>query len=94
VKLDTLPKVLIVQLKRFKMSNNYQRKLTYAINIPHEIQLDFLLKDKEKHKDNTLYSLSAIVVHVGSGNDYGHYYCLIKISGTWFIFNDEKVDVN
>jgi ubiquitin C-terminal hydrolase len=89
--LDTLPKILIIHLKRFKVSNYSQKKLNYFINIPSEIRLDFLLKEKEKYKENTLYNLFAIVVHVGTGNEYGHYYCVIKIAGRWVKFDDENV---
>jgi ubiquitin C-terminal hydrolase len=73
------------------VSNFSQKKLNYFINIPSDIRLDFLLKDKDKYRENTLYNLFAIVVHVGTGNDYGHYYCVIKIAGKWVKFDDENV---
>jgi ubiquitin C-terminal hydrolase len=92
--LDSLPKILICHLKRFKVSNYSQKKLNFFINIPYNIRLDFLLKEKEKYKENTLYNLFAVVVHVGTGNDYGHYYCVVKISGKWVKFDDEAVSVN
>ena len=91
--LETLPKILIVHLKRFKVSNYSQKKLNFFINIPYEIRLDFLLKEKEKYKENTLYNLFAVVVHVGTGNDFGHYYCVVKIAGKWIKFDDESVSV-
>ena len=90
--LETLPKVLIVHLKRFKVINYSQKKLNYCINIPYDICLDFLLKDKSK-ETNPLYNLFAVVVHVGGGNEYGHYYCLVKMSGNWVKFDDENVSV-
>jgi ubiquitin C-terminal hydrolase len=95
VLLETLPKILIVHLKRFKITDySQQKKLNYAVNIPNDISLDFLLKDREKNKENnTLYNLSAIVVHVGKDNSYGHYYCLVKNSGKWVKFDDEKVSL-
>lgn len=91
--LDTLPRILIVHLKRFKVINYSQKKLNYFINIPNDINLDFLLKEKQKYKNNTLYNLFAVVVHVGTGNEYGHYYCVVKISGKWVKFDDENVTV-
>lgn len=40
-----------------------------------------------------LYSLFAVVVHVGSGPHHGHYVCLIKAAaGTWLQFDDEHVE--
>lgn len=72
------------------MTYTSHKKLNYAINIPSEIRLDFLLKNKS---DSKAYNLFAIVVHVGNGIDYGHYFCLIKTCGKWFKFDDENVDV-
>jgi ubiquitin C-terminal hydrolase len=91
--LETLPKILIVHLKRFKVINYSQKKLNYLINIPYDLSLDFLLKEKTKVKNNVLYNLFAVVVHVGTGNDYGHYWCVVKVSGRWVRFDDEKITV-
>ena len=92
--LETLPKILIVHLKRFKVIQFNQKKLNYSINIPENIKLDYLLKNKNEYKEKTLYNLFAVVVHVGSGNEYGHYYCLVKVSGKWLKFDDETVQLN
>jgi ubiquitin C-terminal hydrolase len=73
--------------------NYSQKKINFFVNIPHDIKLDFLLKDKEKYKENTQYNLFAVVVHVGNGNDYGHYYCIVKIAGKWVKFDDDFVSV-
>ena len=73
------------------MTFNSQKKLNYAINIPSELKFDFLLKNKSS--EPTLYNLFAIVVHVGNGIEYGHYFCLIKTCGKWFKFDDENVCV-
>jgi len=90
VLLITLPKILIVHLKRFKITDSsQQKKLNYSINIPNDISLEFLLK--ENSKESTLYNLSALVIHVGTGNEYGHYYCLVNFSGKWVKFDDENV---
>ena len=91
--LDTLPKILIIHLKRFKHTNYSLKKLNYFINLPVDIRLDFLLKENEKYKENTMYNLFAIVVHVGTGNEYGHYFCVVKILGKWIKFDDENVQV-
>ncbi len=91
--METLPKTLIVHLKRFKVIQYNQKKLYYSINIPDNIKLDYLLKDKYRESEKTLYNLSAVVVHVGSGSEYGHYYCLVKVGGKWIKFDDEAVHV-
>ena len=88
--LNTLPRILIVHLKRFKMTNYTQRKINSFVSIPYDIKLDFLIKEKEKYKESTKYNLFAIVVHVGTGNEYGHYYCVVKIADKWVKFDDEN----
>jgi ubiquitin C-terminal hydrolase len=92
--LDTLPKVMLVHLKRFKVTNFNLKKLNYFINIPNEIKLDFLLKDSNKYGEKTLYNLVSIVVHVGTGNEYGHYYCIVKLGNKWVKLDDENSTVN
>jgi ubiquitin C-terminal hydrolase len=96
VVLKTLPKLLIIQLKRFKITQYGLRKATYCINIPKELRMDYLLEktEKELNNDNSyFYSLNSIVVHVGQGSEYGHYYSLLKISDKWFKYDDEKINV-
>jgi len=39
-----------------------------------------------------LYSLFAIVIHIGSGPNQGHYVCIIKSHNHWIQFDDENVD--
>ena len=72
------------------MTYTSHKKLNFAINIPSELRLDFLLKNKG---DMIIYHLFALVIHVGNGIDYGHYFCLIKTCGKWFKFDDENVEV-
>ena len=40
-----------------------------------------------------LYHLKGIVVHLGQGYAYGHYFALIKSHGRWIKFDDNNVDV-
>jgi ubiquitin C-terminal hydrolase len=58
--------------------------------------MDYLLdnKDKDLNEENSmLYNLYGITVHVGQGNEYGHYYSIIKIANKWFKFDDEIISV-
>jgi len=41
-----------------------------------------------------IYDLFAIVVHVGTGPNHGHYVCIVKSHGKWLLFDDESVEVN
>ena len=58
--------------------------------------MDYLLENKDKEindENSNIYNLYAITVHVGQGNEYGHYYCLLKIANRWLKFDDEIVSV-
>jgi len=57
--------------------------------------MDYLLENNNdlNEENSKLYNLYAITVHVGQGNEYGHYYCILKISGKWFKFDDEIISV-
>ena len=70
------------------------KKLNYSINIPDNIKLDFLLNKKNQNIEKTLYNLTAVVVHVGSGIEYGHYYSLVKHFNKWYKCDDENIQVN
>jgi ubiquitin carboxyl-terminal hydrolase 12/46 len=39
------------------------------------------------------YSLFAVVVHVGSGPNHGHYVSLVKSHNHWLFFDDENVEI-
>lgn len=87
---------MIIHLKRFKSTLNGLKKLTYCINVPFDLRMDYLLEKQEKElneENSNYYSLYGITVHVGHGNEYGHYYSLCKISGKWFKFDDEHISV-
>lgn len=96
VKLETLPKILIIQLKRFQMEGYIKmKKLNSFINIPLDIDINFLLKEKSKNSNNnTHYTLHSFVVHAGTKGDYGHYFTIAKIDEEcWAMFNDEKCEI-
>ena len=42
---------------------------------------------------SVLYHLKGIVVHLGQGYSYGHYFSLIKSRGRWIKFDDNSVEV-
>ncbi|KAH7916393.1 hypothetical protein BJ138DRAFT_1139639 [Hygrophoropsis aurantiaca] len=92
MKIKRLPNVLALHLKRFKYQEDVQRyiKLTYRVAFPFELRL-FNTVDDAQNPDR-LYELFAIVVHIGSGPNHGHYVSIIKTLGTWLIFDDETVD--
>lgn len=89
MKIKKPPKILVVHLKRFKYIEQLGRhkKLSYRVVFPMELKLNSL-KDAVSE-----YSLSAVVVHVGSGPNHGHYICTVKSHNHWLNFDDENVEM-
>ena len=83
IKLWSMPKVLIVILKRFKNNGN---KISNLVNFPLDnLNLSKYCVGYDKHK--SIYDLYGICNH--SGN---HYYAYCKNSNSkWYCFNDSKV---
>ncbi|PPQ74417.1 hypothetical protein CVT24_001046 [Panaeolus cyanescens] len=91
MKIKKLPNVLALHLKRFKYQEDVGRyiKLTYRVAFPFQLRL-FNTVDELDEPDR-LYDLFAIVVHIGSGPNTGHYISIIKTSGSWLVFDDDNV---
>ncbi|KAF9055999.1 hypothetical protein BJ165DRAFT_1430173 [Panaeolus papilionaceus] len=92
MKIKKLPNVLALHLKRFKYQEDVGKyiKLTYRVAFPFELRL-FNTVDELDEPDR-LYDLFAIVVHIGSGPNTGHYISIIKTSGNnWLVFDDDNV---
>ena len=90
VNLIKLPKILIIQLKRFKMKNysNLIKLLGY-VSIPKKFNANYLLKTKEEKEYN--YKLKNMVIHLGQRGEYGHYFTLVnQENNKWINYNDEK----
>ena len=62
----------------------------YRIAFPFDLKLCNTTDDAE-HVD-VPYQLFAVVVHVGSGPNHGHYVSAVKAHGRWIFFDDESVD--
>ena len=85
------PAALVVHLKRFKIDPKTLRyqKLAHRIPFPTELRIESALDDS----NDILYNLKGIVVHLGQGYAYGHYFALIKSRGRWLRFDDTSVDL-
>lgn len=92
MRITQLPQCLIFHLKRFKYIEqlNRMRKLMYRVVFPMELKLSNTIDDAAGGE--ALYSLFAIVVHVGSGPHHGHYVSLIKSHNQWLFFDDDTVE--
>lgn len=92
MRIRRLPHVLALHLKRFKYVERLgqYKKLSYRVVFPLELRLCNTSDDAED--PDRLYSLFAVVVHVGSGPNHGHYVSLIKSHGQWLLFDDDCVE--
>ncbi|CAG5132686.1 unnamed protein product [Candidula unifasciata] len=97
LKLWSLPDVLILHLKRFKLSGSSRSKLNTLVEFPVE-NLDMsahLTHRNQTHplkRDDYCYDLLGVSNHYGNMAG-GHYtsYCRSSIDGEWREFNDTKV---
>ncbi|KAL3139205.1 Ubiquitin carboxyl-terminal hydrolase 4 [Trebouxia sp. C0010 RCD-2024] len=92
IKIKQLPKVLCLHLKRFKYVEDLQRlrKLMYRVVFPFELKLCNTSEGCDQA--DCVYNLFAVVVHIGSGMNHGHYVALVKSHENWLLIDDETVD--
>lgn len=93
LELFSLPKYLIIQLKRFINRKKANIKVNFPINT---LDLSGFLEEKGKEEvgvDNGIYELLGVVNHKGDSLEKGHYYIYIKNSGDkgWYRFDDRVV---
>ncbi|KAK6121214.1 hypothetical protein DH2020_045040 [Rehmannia glutinosa] len=90
MKIKKPPHILVIHLKRFKYMEqlNRHKKLSYRVVFPLELKLSNTVEDADSE-----YSLFAVVVHVGSGPNHGHYVSLVKSHNHWLYFDDENVEM-
>lgn len=78
LQLKSLPKYLLIQLKRFSFFS-YSNKNNTSIDIP--INLDL---------QNTTYNLRGIIYHMGSVHG-GHYVSIINHTDKWYLCDDASI---
>ena len=103
----SVPRLLVVHLKRFRFSHDGSEKVMNHVQFPVR---NFSLRqyrsdvgkvvdgaprprDSPQSPDGALYQLVAVVVHHGRNLGGGHYTCFCKdsMNGRWYHFNDEHV---
>ena len=94
IELYQIPKILIIQLKRFENAQKIKTFIDFPIK-----NLDisqFISQSSNYFENNTLikYDLFAVSNHYGE-LEYGHYdaNCLNFTDGQWYNFNDKKVEL-
>ncbi|CAD6886971.1 unnamed protein product [Tilletia controversa] len=92
MKVKELPNVLALHLKRFKYEESVQKyiKLAYRVVFPMQLRL-FNTSDVAANPDR-MYTLFAIVVHIGAGLHSGHYIAIVKVGSRWISFDDDTVE--
>lgn len=90
----SLPKVLIIHLKRFSFSRSWRDKIDTLVEFPVE-NLDmskYVLNPKQKKSGNLTYNLIGVANHFG-GLGGGHYTAFAKnvIQDSWHSFDDAIV---
>lgn len=80
------PNVLLVQLKRF---TSFGSKIRTPVNVELTLRLDRFMYQAG---DCCPYQLTAVIEHMGSGIDHGHYIAMVRgFDGkTWHLFDDEE----
>jgi len=92
MKIKKEPQTLVIHLKRFKFIEqlNRNKKLSYRVVYPLELKLSSSSSDAVADCE---YSLFAVVVHLGSGPNQGHYVAKIKSHDHWLSFDDDNVEM-
>lgn len=92
-KICELPQILVVNFKRFKYDEGLDKmvKLFDSVSYPRRLRL---LNISGELDVPDIYSLYAMIVHVGGGPTHGHYVLMCKLKvGIWLLFDDETVEV-
>ncbi|KAI9100456.1 hypothetical protein DFS34DRAFT_648371 [Phlyctochytrium arcticum] len=91
MKVKKTPNILAVHLKRFKYQENLQRYIKLAYRVPFPLELRLFNTTDDAEEPDRLYSLFAVIVHIGGGPHHGHYVTLIKSHDQWLLFDDDDV---
>ena len=65
----------------------------HRVAFPDELKLNNLSEDAPEEERDASYHLFAVVVHVGSGPNHGHYVCLVRSHGQWLTCDDDDVSL-
>lgn len=101
LRLEKLPKILIVQLKRFSYERNESHKINHFLRYPLDLDLKpFIMLDaKDAEAYNTdqyypCYRLASFIVHLGETVDSGHYITFLRSRhnpNQWYKMDDLRV---
>eukprot|EP01116_Phalansterium_solitarium_P018938 TRINITY_DN5164_c0_g1_i1.p1 TRINITY_DN5164_c0_g1~~TRINITY_DN5164_c0_g1_i1.p1 ORF type:complete len:696 (+),score=245.49 TRINITY_DN5164_c0_g1_i1:112-2199(+) len=84
------PNVLLINLKRFDLMRG-GGKINKSVAFRDRVDVQRYMSRYAERDESSSYELAAVVVHYGSTVFSGHYVAFVKILGTWFLFDDDKV---
>lgn len=86
-----LPKVLVVNLKRFSYNKNTECPQKIKKHVRYEDKLVF---DRSWLADDVVpleYQLTAVISHLGESANGGHYNAAVRYNNDWFMYDDSVV---
>ncbi|KAJ8754448.1 hypothetical protein K2173_002899 [Erythroxylum novogranatense] len=92
LKLDQVPSVAVMHLKRFKTDGLSIEKIGKRVEFPLELNMKPYTNYGEEDDVDLKYHLYGIVVHQGMSPTSGHYFCFIRsCPETWHELDDSMV---
>jgi ubiquitin C-terminal hydrolase len=93
-KLWKLPKILIIQFKRFKfnMKTLSDVKIQNKVEYPIHLDMEKYIDDLSPFKKYSKYNLVSVNLHFGYTRHSGHYVSFVKnkLDDKWYLFNDSN----
>ncbi|KPI85182.1 putative ubiquitin hydrolase putative cysteine peptidase Clan CA family C19 [Leptomonas seymouri] len=90
VRFKTIPPILLLHLARFDYDIQHGETKIFT-RWEYYNTLDLSRYMPEAPREDTQYTLCSVLVHSGSNTGFGHYFCFLMCSGSWYKFNDERV---
>ena len=91
LRIERIPKYLVLTLKRFKYTLMYRTKIGCPIKFPiNDLNLNSYLTNDNNPEINKKYDLFAVVNHLGNLSG-GHYYSIVEQNNKWIKYNDSYV---
>lgn len=92
VSVSSFPETLVIHMKRFEFTGESQsfRKLCHRVSFPSNLKPYSITGNTI---DDSMYELSAVIVHIGGSMSNGHYVCMLKKHGIWMLCDDHRVEL-
>ena len=91
-----IPRYLIIQFKRFKKRGSIIRNILGNKNETFIYYNEILNLNNYvvgPDKDNSIYELYGVILHISLSKEEGHYVSFCKNNGIWVVYNDHNVEL-